>query len=225
MRPGCVWCGRRFQPQISLADLLRWAPLPQPQVCVACAQRLQPITGPRCPACGRVQATATICYDCERWGDDFVNHALFPYDANLKAYMQQYKFQGDYRLREVMQPILRRALAREVYDVLVPIPVAAETWRARGFNQVTAWLTDQPYQQALVVREATKSRPQSSKTRQERLQAQQPFQLAPNAATVLQDQRVLLLDDVYTTGRTIRHAAQQIYLGGAKTVTSLTLAR
>ncbi|MDT7015047.1 ComF family protein [Levilactobacillus namurensis] len=225
MRPGCVWCGRHFQPQVSLADLLRWAPLPQPKVCVTCAQRLQPITEPRCPACGRAQATATICYDCERWGDDFTNHALFPYDANLKAYMQQYKFQGDYRLREVMQPILRRALAREVYDVLVPIPVAAETWQIRGFNQVTAWLTDQPYQQALVVREATKSRPQSSKTRQERLQAQQPFQLAPNAATVLQNQRVLLLDDVYTTGRTIRHAAQQIYLGGAKTVTSLTLAR
>jgi competence protein ComFC len=143
----------------------------------------------------------------------------------MKAYMQQYKFQGDFALRRVLQEPLRLALARETYDVLVPIPVDQATWQQRGFNQVTGWLQTQPFQQALLVRASHKDQPQSAKDRAARLQTAQPFILAPHAADVLMGQRVLLLDDVYTTGRTLRHAAAQIYLGGAKAVTSLTLAR
>ncbi|MFC6207639.1 ComF family protein [Levilactobacillus tongjiangensis] len=154
-----------------------------------------------------------------------INRALFQYDAGFKAYMQQYKFQGDYALRVVVQATLARALQRATYDVLVPIPVDVATWQSRGFNQVTGWLTGQPFFQALEVVADHKERPQSAKTRAERLVTPQPFSLAPNACKVLQHQRVLLLDDVYTTGRTIRHAIDQINLSGAKAVTSLTLAR
>ncbi|MFC0379660.1 ComF family protein [Levilactobacillus acidifarinae] len=221
----CVWCGRMVTPTVTLATLWHWQPLSTPAVCAACQNRLQPLHAPQCPRCARQQTTTQVCHDCVRWGDAWVNHAIFPYDAVLKAYMQQYKFQGDYRLRVVMQPYIRRALARETYDVLVPIPVTAGTWLTRGFNQVTGWLTDQPFQQVLTVDDAHKPRPQSSKTRQERLRSPQPFQLAPAAEKILPNQHVLLLDDVYTTGRTLRHAAAQIYLGGAKAVTSLTLAR
>ncbi|WP_225417983.1 ComF family protein [Levilactobacillus huananensis] len=139
--------------------------------------------------------------------------------------MQQYKFQGDYRLRLGLQASLRTALDREDYDILVPIPIDAQTWQTRGFNQVTGWLTGQPFQQVLTVTATHKDRPQSAKTRQERLLTPQPFELVSGASEIVSNQRVLLIDDVYTTGRTLRHAARQIYLGGAKAVTSLTLAR
>lgn len=221
----CLWCGRPIVVPVTLADIWHWGPLPTPIICRACRQRLQPIGSTKCPQCGRQQATVQRCHDCERWDDAFVNHAIFPYDTALKAYMQQYKFQGDYQLRLVMQPLIREALVREHYDVLVPIPITAATWRTRGFNQVTGWLTGQPFQQVLTVSAASKPRDQSSKTRQERLQTPQPFSLVAGAATVLAGKRVLLLDDVYTTGRTLRHAAAQISLGGAQAVTGLTLAR
>lgn len=198
----CVWCQRPVTSGVTLAAMWRWAPLPSPNLCAVCQKRLRPLHAPQCPRCGRQQSTTKVCHDCERWGDSWVNHAIFPYDATLKAYMQQYKFQGDYRLRLVMQPYLRQALAQERYDVLVPIPVTAETWLTRGFNQVTGWLTDQPFQQVLTVDAARKPRPQSSKTRQERLQSPQPFSLQPGATKLLRNQHVLLLDDVYTTGRT-----------------------
>ncbi|QMU07120.1 ComF family protein [Levilactobacillus suantsaii] len=221
----CLWCQAVVKVPVTLRILLRWQVIVPPKLCTTCAQRLQPLHAPQCPQCGRQQATATVCPDCARWADEWHNQAIFPYDEAIKAYMQQYKFQGDYRLRLVMQPYLRRALAQIEYDVLVPIPITATTWQTRGFNQVTGWLTDQPFQSVLTVPPARKPRPQSSKTRRERLAMPQPFELVPQAATVLANRRVLLLDDVYTTGRTIRHAAAQIYLGGAKAVTSLTLAR
>jgi len=222
----CVWCQRAFPVPLTLPEILAWRPLPQPSLCPSCQDRLTPITGNRCPDCGRQQATRTVCHDCERWqAAPLKNHALFRYDAGMKAYMQQYKFQGDYALRKALQAPLSRALSRQTYDILVPIPIDQQTWRTRGFNQVTGWLRDQPYYQALVVKNDHKERPQSAKTRAERLLTPQPFQLVEQVAPVLIGQRVLLLDDVYTTGRTLRHAADQIYLGGAKTVTSLTLAR
>jgi len=222
----CVWCTRTFEPPVTLQDLLRWRPLPMPALCPSCQERFIPITGAHCPACGRQQATTIRCHDCERWGAEILtNHALFQYDAGMKAYMQQYKFQGDYALRKALQAPLYRALAQQSYDVLVPIPVDQHTWLTRGFNQVTGWLRDQPFQQVLRVKADHKSQPQSAKTRSERLVTPQPFMLDTAAAKIIVNQRVLLLDDVYTTGRTLRHAASQIYLGGAKAVTSLTLAR
>jgi len=221
----CVWCGRPVVVTVTLALIWQWRPLPAPPICRACAASLTPITGGHCPRCGREQAVTAVCRDCERWPDTFCNHAIYPYNDRLRAYMQQYKFQGDYRLRLVMQDVIAAALQREAYDVLIPIPVTAETWATRGFNQVTGWLTGQPFQQVLTVSQASKPRAQSRKNRQERLLTPQPFSLAPGAERVVAHQRVLLLDDVYTTGRTLRHAANQIYLAGAKTVTSLTLAR
>ncbi|MCH4124055.1 MAG: ComF family protein [Levilactobacillus sp.] len=222
----CVWCGRRLGGVVTVSQLWRWGPLIKSAVCAACQTRLTPISILHCPQCGRQQTDETICRDCQRWtGPPLVNHALYVYDAAMKAYMQQYKFQGDFALRRVLQEPLRLALARETYDVLVPIPVDQATWQQRGFNQVTGWLQTQPFQQALLVRASHKDQPQSAKDRAARLQTAQPFILAPHAADVLMGQRVLLLDDVYTTGRTLRHAAAQIYLGGAKAVTSLTLAR
>jgi len=222
----CVWCGRQLQTTLTLAQIWRFTPIAQATVCDACQHRFAAITSQHCPACGRQQMDETVCLDCQRWsGVRLTNHAVYVYDAAMKAYMQQYKFQGDYALRVLMQAPLAAALQRETYDVLVPIPVDQTTWRTRGFNQVTGWLRNQPFQQALLVRATHKERPQSAKARADRLRTPQPFTLAPNANQILRGQRVLLLDDVYTTGRTLRHAADQIYLGGAKAVTSLTLAR
>ncbi len=222
----CVWCHRVLGQSLSLAEIWRLGPLTSTPVCERCLQSFQRITSDHCPQCGRQQRDQTRCRDCDRWGTNQLNNrAVYQYDASFKAYMQQYKFQGDYALRRVFQEVLTQVLLDCEYDILVPIPVDLATWQNRGFNQVTAWLTDQPYFQALTVKAHHKSQPQSAKSRAERLRTSQPFQLVEKAAPLLAGQRVLLLDDVYTTGRTLRHAAAEIILGGAKAVTSLTLAR
>ncbi len=66
--------------------------------------------------------------------------------------------------------------------------------------------------------------PQSEKSREERLQMTQPFELKVSKEKI-RNQRVLLVDDVYTTGRTLFHAAELLYKNGAETVKSLTFAR
>lgn len=68
----------------------------------------------------------------------------------------------------------------------------------------------------------THSEKQSKKSRYERIHAQQVFQVCSEE---VQGKRILLLDDIYTTGSTLRQAAKVLKSAGAIEVKSLTLAR
>nr|MCH9869498.1 hypothetical protein [Serratia marcescens] len=66
---------------------------------------------------------------------------------------------------------------------------------------------------------------QSSKTRVDRLQTTQPFEFKEGMEPRIRGRRILLVDDVYTTGRTLYHASAQLKSAGAAAVFSMTLAR
>ncbi|WP_349532800.1 ComF family protein [Leuconostoc citreum] len=75
----------------------------------------------------------------------------------------------------------------------------------------------------IIISVSSKKTDQSRFNRQKRLTRAQPFVIANDIS--LSGQSVLLIDDVYTTGRTLYHAAELIYTLGAKNVKSLSLAR
>ena len=134
--------------------------------------------------------------------------------------MHQYKFAGDYRLRAVFAAEFTAAIRQKRAEVVVPIPVTQAT---RGFNQVTGLLDGVKLTPCLQHRTLEKTA-QSHKSRRERLQTPQPFALSGPVAD-LAGKRVLLVDDVYTTGRTLYHAADLLYQAGAANVISISLAR
>ncbi|MFD1419603.1 ComF family protein [Lactiplantibacillus songbeiensis] len=219
----CLLCQRPLTTKLTLPWLLSWQPVAQPVVCTACWQQFQPIIlATACPQCGRAQPHWQVCRDCQRWAaqPDFQNVALFTYNEAMQAYFQHYKFQGDYRLRAVFQTIVQQRLQQLTADQVVTIPVTTATMATRGFNQVTGWLDTGINDGVLTV---AKTVAQSQKDRQARLATKQPFGLAPGVD--LSGQRIVLVDDVYTTGRTMRHAANLMLENGANSVTGLTLAR
>ncbi|WP_225422734.1 ComF family protein [Lactiplantibacillus garii] len=221
-------CQRLIQSKFSLPWLLSWRPFTRPVVCAVCWQRFKRIERrTACPGCGRDQTVPRLCPDCQRWPAErpFHNVALFTYNDAMRAYFQQYKFHGDYRLRRVFEGTMQTALHQLNGDLVLIIPVTPSTLLSRGFNQVSGWLSDglnQPRGLQTLARE--KGVPQSKKVRQDRLRTPQPFMLAL-AAEQIQGKRVVVIDDIYTTGRTIRHAADLLLESGAKSVTGLTLAR
>ena len=134
----------------------------------------------------------------------------------------------------LQSPGLAEALgefARE--DWLLPVPLSAQRLQARGFNQ--AWelctaLARQTRTQAsldaqLLLR-TRHTRPQSQLKRKERLaNVKGAFQVDPLRAAELRGRRVVLVDDVMTSGASLYTAAQVLRDAGAAHVTAVVLAR
>lgn len=224
----CQLCNRRIAVKLTLRDLLWPGRLPPATVCPNCRQQFVALDYVNCcPACCRPQETDQLCPDCCSWRQKYpwqlTHRALYRYNGAMKEFMHRYKFAGDYRLRTVFAAEFTAAVRQLTAAVVVPIPVTQATMATRGFNQVTALLDGVDWTPCLQNR-AVKKTAQSQKHRQERLQTPQPFTLSDSSKAVA-GKRVLLVDDIYTTGRTLYHAADLIYQAGAASVISISLAR
>lgn len=145
------------------------------------------------------------------------NVALFQYNAFAKEWVGKWKYRGDYELLYSIQDAVLPQLTKDY--PYVPIPLSEERMRERGFNQSEAiiQLTEkEPIH--LLSRSGTSK--QSKKQRQERVKSENPFQLLKPIYTP-----ALLVDDIYTTGTTLRHAASLLKEVGCPAVYSFTLFR
>jgi len=114
-------------------------------------------------------------------------------------------------------------------DVIIPVPLHPARLRAREFNQ-SLLLADQlsrhlarPVSATNLVRTAATD-PQTTLSRQERLRnLRKAFEI--RKPQDLAEKRILLVDDVYTTGATLNECAKTLRKSGAGPVFALTLAR
>ena len=218
----CVLCDNFLGEKLTFCDLLSLTK-PKIRACDACFDKFQRISEQHCPKCYR-DGTSDICVDCQVWlekGKEVSHKSCFVYNEAMKDYFSQYKFQGDYALYSVFTEILQKELKAYSDYTLVPIPVSSEKYQKRGFNQVTALLegTKLPFREIL---EKYDTIAQSSKTRKERLQSQQCFKLKDS---VQPPTKVLLLDDIYTTGSTLQLAKEILVEAGVKEIMTFSLAR
>lgn len=138
----------------------------------------------------------------------------------MKDFMAQYKFQGDYRLHRVFQDEFTQTVQKLKPTLVVPIPATEHTMLTRGFNQATELYAGELTN--LLAHAHHDKTPQSAKDRQERLATPQPFVLEESSPLV--GQRIVLIDDIYTTGRTLYHAAELLRNQGCQEIVSVTLA-
>ncbi|WLR55536.1 ComF family protein [Mesobacillus subterraneus] len=207
-----------------------------PKVCGECEDDFTLITGEICEMCGRPFAflqeeyrVENVCFDCKRWEEDEhwsgsldQSRSLYRYNDFAKDVIAKFKFRGDYVLAEVFAPDLKEALQAYQYDYIVPIPLSEERLYERGFNQAEALITTAGLEPThLLSRIHTEK--QSKKSRSERIHLQQVFKL--DTSLNLDSKTILLIDDIYTTGSTLRHAAKILKENGAAKVYSFTLAR
>ncbi|WP_107921049.1 ComF family protein, partial [Heyndrickxia sporothermodurans] len=205
-------------------------------LCKDCKKQLVPIRRPICPKCSRPLENLSkdyikgdICLDCYRWEKDAnwasildKNISIYEYNDFLKDLLARFKYRGDYILAKIFSQKIQKELEKISYDAIVPIPLSNERLLERGFNQSTALATEANINVAnLLTRVHTEK--QSKKSRQERIHLQQVFNRRDDVK--LEGENILLIDDIYTTGSTLRHAAKILKEAGAKSVTSITIAR
>lgn len=195
---------------------------PPELVCQLCRNEFSKITGPGCKFCGK--EGEAICRDCLYWEEhgyrDLIHSgkSLYRYNDAMKDWFHQYKFLKDVLLAQVFAKDLRETLAHE-RAVVVPIPMNDEKLRERSFSQVDQLLlaANIPYRHLLEKCGETLG----EKTRQERMATKQLFRLNGEAVP----KQLLLVDDLYTTGTTMRQAAKTLQEAGAESIRILTLIR
>ncbi|MCM3763420.1 ComF family protein [Neobacillus niacini] len=208
-------------------------------LCSCCEGKLVRIEGETCRICCRPFRLldekfrdGNLCHDCFRWEEDSKwqgnlekNISIFIYNDFLKEVIARYKFRGDYVLAKVFAEYVRLQIQKMNADIYVPIPLSEERIYERGFNQAEALLREAGFTPTSILTRIH-SEKQSKKSRTERIHLPQVFQLCPETAvTHIQGASILLIDDIYTTGSTLRHAAKLLKEAGADRITSLTLAR
>jgi ComF family protein len=204
---------------------------PSSAFCESCVQQFgQPIA--RCNTCA-MPAIGNRCMPC--------HNAPSPLDRCLTAVtyghpwsecIAKLKFHGDVGLARPLAQLLRNAPwvepALEKADRVIPIPLSASRLRERGFNQayeLGKHLAPTKADARSLWRLEHASH-QVGATRAERLaQARNTFWINPTRIPALHGTRVVLLDDVMTTGATMFEAARTLRKAGVTHITGLVLAR
>lgn len=223
----CLWCHEEIIPEVTWTNLFR---IHQEQLlCSTCEEQLPLIPSNGCKRCSRPVEQKEVCEDCKRWESSpewrgllTRNISVYIYTPFMKDIMARWKYRGDYILISMFQHHIRQVFSRtfsQQEGVLVPVPLSEERLRERGFNQAQAIaeLLPLPIEHALI---RIQSEKQAKKSRSERLQSSNPFRLVKPI-----EQPVILVDDLYTTGMTIRWAAQILKGAGATEIYSFTLIR
>jgi ComF family protein len=206
---------------------------PAQPICEACVARFAaPVA--RCPTCALPLAPgATHCGDCRLQPP--------PVDACLAACayvwpwpecIAAFKFRGDAGRAAPLATLLRSAPwvepALEQADTVLPMPLAPARLRERGFNQaheLARRLAPDRCDAALLLR-TRDTVPQSGLERSDRLRnLDGAFALDPARAGTLQGRRVVLVDDVMTSGASLFTAARVLRAAGAAHITAIVLAR
>lgn len=234
LQPHCLICHGVIQPPISWNSI--FSEEKELHICPTCEGKFVKVEGEKCRICSRLFQFLEerfrhkdLCHDCVRWEKNLEwkgyldsNHSVFLYNDFFKEVMATYKFRGDYVLAKIFAKSIKDLLRRLNPDLLVPIPLSNERLYERGFNQAEALVIESGFVPSNLITRIH-SEKQSKKSRTERIHIPQVFQIGDYAD--IKGKEILLVDDIYTTGSTLRHAAKLLKESGAKRVQSLTLAR
>lgn len=203
-------------------------------LCGPCWETIPRIRPPRCAVCGRPLAAGDVtdacggcALDAPAW--DWARAAAV-YAGPVREALHAFKFHGRRALARPLADLLLEQWApgdEPGPDVLVPVPLAADRERERGFNQ--AALLAERLAGGLGVRVRSRwlvrrrpTRPQSDLTAAERLaNVRQAF----GASAAVAGLHVAVVDDVLTTGATAAECARALRAAGARRVGVLTVAR
>ena len=220
----CLFCGAGVGEEAAQA------------VCPKCEAKIEWVASPLCPCCGLVfearDGGDRLCGDCQTQAPPFARAraaALYDPEGPVGQAIKRLKFNGQMPYLPLLQSWLKQPYCLELVadaDLLLPVPLHPRRLKGRGFNQallLAQSFKDRPLGREVLIRERF-TLPQVGLNPKERRDNVKGAFAVPQAAAV-KGKKILLIDDLYTTGATARECARVLSRSGAARVEVLTVAR
>ncbi len=214
----------------------RW---PAASICTDCRTAHARLVS-RCTSCALSVATGLDrCLACRTSARPLLDRvwARVDYHYPWADLVADYKFKGNMGLASHMADLMLESEEAQRLlgscDVLIPIPLAPSRFRERGFNQALA-LTQQLKKQSgcaavidphVLKRLETRVQQHTLDRTHRHEHAQRAMQVSPGHASRVAGRRVLLIDDIMTTGATLEAAGKVLHKFGTQKVSAMVFAR
>lgn len=198
-------------------------------ICRVCQSRWRPIPHPRCERCGQPADPHRACPICPEWPSGLARvESLVWLDDGARMAVHALKYHGWWRVAESMAAGMARLIPRGPGPtmVLVPVPLGPSRLKDRGYNQSGKLALALAARTGSAVNEALLARVRDTKSQT----TLTPDQRAANLEGAFRvhspvAERIVLVDDVFTTGATLLSAAKALLAHGAVRVDGVTFAR
>jgi ComF family protein len=211
----CVGCGREGE-----------------FLCSTCLRTISRILPPICPKCGRPQPSGVLCPDCVSWSADIDGiRSPFKFEGVIRQAVHQLKYRNLRALSPTLAEFLYEYLTNYPLpvDVIVPVPLHPKRLRERGYNQSGLLAGDLSKLIGLPSSAGSLIRQRNTVPQARTVNVNQRQKNITGAFTCrnqeLQGKKVLLIDDVSTSGTTLDACARAMKDAGSVSVWGLTVAR
>ena len=212
---GCIVCGRTTSSA----------------VCTDCSNSIRYIQQPYCTKCGQPFTTHSgishVCYDCIKGKNKFtLSRAVFEYNGAIVKLIHRFKFGDRVNLSSFFSEELRKLydahFAAKDITAILPVPLSTHRLKHRSYNQtqllaeaLSRKLSIPVFPQVLEkIKETLPQSRLSAKKRRENVK--DAYAVADRAS--LKGKRVLLIDDVITTGATVNACTKALLHAGIEQV-------
>lgn len=199
--------------------------------CLQCQSKVIEISAPFCRKCGRQILLDDICEDCKETPPPYdVLRSWAEFNGPLRDALHHLKYRSDIALGDTLSRPLIRLLKEYNWDIeiVIPIPIGKQHHKERGYNQ--AALIAYPIALALGINYSDKLIKRIKETKsQVNLSSTERFKNLYSAfqgnSAKLNGKKVLLVDDVTTTGATMISCAKALVESGCERIYCLTVAK
>lgn len=193
---------------------------------------------PTCEFCGKVGTY--LCDNCRSIIEEYIINSIkkdklfiFKYEGTIRELIIKYKFREKSYLSKLFSEILlkNKKICKIIksYDIIISVPLSRRRKLERGYNQSYLILKEMSKKMEFnlknnILKKVKDIKPQSEKGYKQRKEDIKGAYIVENATQIL-GKRVLLFDDVYTTGSTTMECKKELLKAGAKEVIIFALAK
>ena len=203
------------------------------QLCEKCLNNMQKIKEPICIKCGEMLENGNLnCEFCKKFNYAFnSNKSIFYYNEESSKIIKGLKYnQRKYYVKFIAKMMTEDRCIFDKVDIITFVPISAKRKRVRGFNQaeeIAKEISKIVNIDVVELLEKVKdNKTQAGLSQKERLEnLKGTFKIKESEKEKVSGKRILVVDDVFTTGATLNECSSVLKIAKPKEIKTLTFAK